>query len=50
MEIGLQQFRDPDQLTLARMLALPFKGDIGTYSFARPKRLEELRGRKPAEG
>lgn len=32
MTIGLRQFRDPDRLTLPRMLALPFVGDIGGYS------------------
>jgi sterol desaturase/sphingolipid hydroxylase (fatty acid hydroxylase superfamily) len=36
MTIGLRQFRDPDRLGLARMLALPFVGDVGSYSFARP--------------
>jgi sterol desaturase/sphingolipid hydroxylase (fatty acid hydroxylase superfamily) len=35
MTIGLALFRDPDGLTLPRMLALPFTGDIGRYSFAR---------------
>jgi len=45
MKIGLRQFRDPDHLTLARMLALPFAGDIGTYSFGR----RSGRGRAQAE-
>jgi sterol desaturase/sphingolipid hydroxylase (fatty acid hydroxylase superfamily) len=35
MRIGLRQFRDPDRLTLPRMIALPFTGEIGAYSFAR---------------
>lgn len=38
MTIGLRQFRDPDRLGLGRMLALPFYGDIGGYSFGRPRR------------
>jgi sterol desaturase/sphingolipid hydroxylase (fatty acid hydroxylase superfamily) len=50
MKIGLRQFRDPDRLTLARMLALPFVGDIGAYSFGRRVGREGLRRRRPAEG
>jgi sterol desaturase/sphingolipid hydroxylase (fatty acid hydroxylase superfamily) len=48
MKIGLRQFRDPDQLTLPRMLALPFAGEIGAYSFGSGR--EELRRRRHAEG
>ena len=33
MTIGLRQFRDPERLTLARLLALPFVGEIGSYAF-----------------
>jgi len=50
MKIGLRQFRDPDHLTLARMLALPFVGDIGPYSFGRRSRRRGLRRRRTAEG
>jgi sterol desaturase/sphingolipid hydroxylase (fatty acid hydroxylase superfamily) len=46
MTIGLRQFRDPDELTLPRMLALPFTGDIGAYSFGRRDRIQPAR---PAE-
>ena len=50
MNIGLRQFRDPDHLTLPRMLALPFVGDIGPYSFGRRGGRGELRRKTPAEG
>jgi len=50
MKIGLRQFREPDQLTLPRMLALPFVGDIGPYSFGSRSGREGLRRRGPAEG
>ncbi len=33
--LGVRQFRDPERLTLAHLLALPFVGDIGGYSFGR---------------
>ena len=33
MTIGVRQFRDPGSLTLARLLALPFVGEIGGYAF-----------------
>ncbi len=33
MTIGVRQFRDPERLTLGRLLALPFVGDIGSYPF-----------------
>jgi sterol desaturase/sphingolipid hydroxylase (fatty acid hydroxylase superfamily) len=33
MTIGVRQFRDPQRLTLGRLLALPFVGDIGSYPF-----------------
>lgn len=38
MTIGLRQFRDPDRLTLPRLLALPIEGDLGSYPFGRPDR------------
>jgi sterol desaturase/sphingolipid hydroxylase (fatty acid hydroxylase superfamily) len=38
MTVGLRQFRDPDRLTLPRLLALPIAGDLGSYSFGRPDR------------
>jgi sterol desaturase/sphingolipid hydroxylase (fatty acid hydroxylase superfamily) len=50
MKIGLRQFRDADQLTLQRMLVLPFVGDIGAYSFGSRSGREGLRRRGPAEG
>ena len=33
MTIGVRQFRDPERLTLVRLLALPIVGDIGSYAF-----------------
>jgi len=33
MTVGVRQFRDPERLTLARLLALPFVGEIGSYAF-----------------
>lgn len=33
MTIGVRQFRDPERLTLGRLLALPFVGEIGGYAF-----------------
>jgi sterol desaturase/sphingolipid hydroxylase (fatty acid hydroxylase superfamily) len=36
MTIGLRQFREPERLTLPRLLALPFFGDIGSYPLAHP--------------
>ncbi len=35
MTIGLSHFRDPSQLTLPRLLILPFTGDPGKYPFSR---------------
>jgi sterol desaturase/sphingolipid hydroxylase (fatty acid hydroxylase superfamily) len=35
MTIGLSQFRDPERLTLAWMLALPFMGEAGNYAINR---------------
>lgn len=35
MVIGLDPFRSPDRLTLARILLLPFVGDTGTYPINR---------------
>ena len=36
MTLGLRQFREPESLTLSRLLALPFVGDIGSYPLAHP--------------
>jgi len=33
MTLGVRQFRDPEALTLPRLLALPFTGEIGGYAF-----------------
>jgi sterol desaturase/sphingolipid hydroxylase (fatty acid hydroxylase superfamily) len=33
MTIGVRQFRDQKRLTLPRLLALPFVGEIGSYAF-----------------
>jgi sterol desaturase/sphingolipid hydroxylase (fatty acid hydroxylase superfamily) len=38
MTIGLRQFREPERLTLPRLLVLPFVGDVGSYSFGNPDR------------
>ncbi|HEY7697272.1 MAG TPA: sterol desaturase family protein, partial [Vicinamibacteria bacterium] len=38
MTIGLRQFRDPDRLTLPRLLVLPFVGEVGSYSFGQVER------------
>jgi sterol desaturase/sphingolipid hydroxylase (fatty acid hydroxylase superfamily) len=38
MTIGLRQFREPEGLTLPRLLVLPFVGDVGSYSFGNPDR------------
>jgi sterol desaturase/sphingolipid hydroxylase (fatty acid hydroxylase superfamily) len=38
MTVGLRQFRDPERLTLPRLLALPIAGELGSYSFGRPDR------------
>jgi len=35
MTIGLSHFRDPGELTLPRLLILPFTGNPGKYSFGR---------------
>jgi sterol desaturase/sphingolipid hydroxylase (fatty acid hydroxylase superfamily) len=35
MTIGLSQFRDPQKLTLPRLLTLPFTGDPGRYPINR---------------
>ncbi len=43
MTIGLSQFRDPRQLTLLWLLALPFIGNVGDYAINR-------RGREPMIG
>jgi sterol desaturase/sphingolipid hydroxylase (fatty acid hydroxylase superfamily) len=31
MSLGLEQFRDPDRLTLASILVMPFRGKLGRY-------------------
>lgn len=49
MTIGLRQFRDPSRLGLARMLVLPFVGDIGSYSFARPRQGRPFREEEVVE-
>jgi len=35
MKIGIEQFRDPGELRLDRMLAQPFRGGVGLYPLAR---------------
>ncbi len=35
MTVGVRQFRDPERLTLAHLLAVPFVGDVSGYSFGR---------------
>jgi len=35
MTIGLSHFRDPGELTLPRLLVLPFTGSPGKYPFSR---------------
>ncbi len=35
MTIGLEQYRDPDGLTILRMLALPIAGRVGDYPINR---------------
>jgi sterol desaturase/sphingolipid hydroxylase (fatty acid hydroxylase superfamily) len=35
MTIGIEQFRDPRELRLDRMLVQPFHGNVGTYPFGR---------------
>lgn len=34
MALGLEQFREPDRLTLSRILVLPFVGETGSYPIA----------------
>jgi sterol desaturase/sphingolipid hydroxylase (fatty acid hydroxylase superfamily) len=36
MTIGIEQFRDPRELRLDRMLVQPFHGSVGSYPFGRP--------------
>jgi len=36
MTIGIEQFRDPRELRLDRMLLQPFHGSVGNYPFGRP--------------
>jgi sterol desaturase/sphingolipid hydroxylase (fatty acid hydroxylase superfamily) len=50
MTIGLRQFRDPERLRLARILVLPFVGDIDGYSFGKPSRREAPGQRQALEG
>jgi sterol desaturase/sphingolipid hydroxylase (fatty acid hydroxylase superfamily) len=35
MTIGIEQFRDPRELRLDRMLVQPFHGNVGNYPFGR---------------
>jgi sterol desaturase/sphingolipid hydroxylase (fatty acid hydroxylase superfamily) len=35
MIIGIEQFRDPQELRLDRMLAQPFRGEVGSYPMSR---------------
>jgi hypothetical protein len=35
MTIGIEQFRDPHELRLDRMLLQPFLGEAGRYPFGR---------------
>jgi sterol desaturase/sphingolipid hydroxylase (fatty acid hydroxylase superfamily) len=35
MTIGIEQFREPRELRLDRMLLQPFRGDVGSYPFGR---------------
>jgi sterol desaturase/sphingolipid hydroxylase (fatty acid hydroxylase superfamily) len=35
MTIGIEQFRDPRELRLDRMLVQPFRGSVGSYPFGR---------------
>lgn len=38
MTIGIEQFRDPRELRLDRMLLQPFRGDVGRYPLGRRQR------------
>jgi sterol desaturase/sphingolipid hydroxylase (fatty acid hydroxylase superfamily) len=40
MTIGIEQFRDCDELRLDRMLMQPFRGDVGSYPLGRRRREE----------
>ena len=44
MTLGLNQFRDPSQLTLPWMLVLPFVGETGSYPLSRGGRNAEATG------
>jgi len=46
MTIGLAQFRKPEQVTLPRLLALPFTGDPGRYSLRYIGADPEILGRR----
>ena len=35
MTIGIEQFRDPGELRLDRMLLQPLRGDVGPYPLGR---------------
>jgi len=37
MTIGIEQFRDPRELGLDRMLLQPFRGEAGRYPIAAPE-------------
>lgn len=44
MTIGLEQYRDPENLSLAKILVLPFSGNTGDYAF-RKDELEKKGGK-----
>src|SRR6266852_5329648 len=50
MTIGIEQFRDPRELRLDRMLLQPFRGSVGNYPFGRQWNRETLPTGAAAEG
>src|SRR5712692_7841410 len=50
MTIGIEQFRDPRELRLDRMLFQPFRGSVGSYPFGRQWKRETLPTEAAAEG
>jgi len=50
MTIGIEQFRDPRELRLDRMLVQPFRGSVGSYPFGRQWKRETLPTEAAAEG
>ena len=46
MAIGLEQYRDPAQLTWLNLIALPFVGENGNYPTWHHERREVLAGNK----